>query len=80
MLDIKDREGCIPKAEMKIRFEQAVASTPVLRDRLLMGTITVNDEFSHYSDPDTDNIWLGFALGMRCAERLQKAAAEAVRG
>lgn len=37
----------------------------------------VNGKFSHYADPDTDTMWLGFALGMRCQERLNRVATPA---
>jgi hypothetical protein len=45
-----------------------------LRDTTPLGIVEVNGEFSHYMNPETDTFWLGFALGMRCAERVQKAA------
>ena len=31
--------------------------------------MTINDQFHHYMDPDTDTLWIGFALGVRWQER-----------
>ncbi len=71
MLNIKDKPGCITKAEMRSYFEKAITDTPLLRDKTPLGVMEVNGEFSHYMDADTDTMWLGFALGMRVAERLR---------
>lgn len=73
MIDIKDRPGCITKAEMRVLFEKAITSSPAFANNTPLGIVTVNGEFAYFGDPDTDTMWLGFALGMRCAERLQKA-------
>lgn len=73
MLDIRDRPGCITKAMMRRCFESAVEQTPLLKANSPLGAVTINGEFSHYANPDTDTMWLGFALGMRCAERLGRA-------
>lgn len=75
MLDIKDREGCITKAEMRTHFEAAIRNNPVLLANTPLGTMTVNGAFSHYADQDTDTMWLGFALGMRASERAARALA-----
>jgi hypothetical protein len=34
--------------------------------------IKANQKFKGYMHPDTDAIWFGFSLGMRCAERLEQ--------
>lgn len=70
MLDVADKPGCISKAVMRDYFETGVNNTPVLKANTSLGAVTVNGKFSHYADPDTDTMWLGFALGMRCAERV----------
>lgn len=70
MLDVKDRLGCITKAEMREYFEQIIADTPVFKDTPL-GIMEVNGEFKYYTNSTTDTMWLGFALGMRIAERLK---------
>lgn len=71
-LDIKDRPGCITKEAMREMFEQAIRGTRCLSPTPL-GAIEVNGEFHHYAVPNTDTMWLGFALGVRCAERVAKA-------
>lgn len=73
MLDIKDKPGAISKALMRHYFEGAINNTTALKGRTPLGPVTVNGEFSHYADSGTDTMWLGFALGMRCAERVQAA-------
>lgn len=70
MLKIMDRPGCITQAEMRFLFEGAISQTPVFRTNTPLGAVTINGEFSHYAAPETDTMWLGWALGMRCAERL----------
>lgn len=72
-LKIKDRPGAMKVEEMRNLFERAVTETPKLRGNTTLGTFVVNGEFLHYSDPDTDTMWIGFALGLRTAERLLKA-------
>lgn len=73
MLDIVDKPGKISKAEIRTYFEGAVNGTPALKANTPLGIVSLNGEFSHYADPETDTMWLGFALGMRCAERVQTA-------
>jgi hypothetical protein len=73
MLTIKDRDGVLPVSTMKLMFEQTINQTAALKRNTGLGTFEINGEFSHYVEPDTDTMWLGFALGMRCAERLLRA-------
>lgn len=73
MLRITDRPGCITVKLMRHYFEGAIQQTAAFMDNTPLGVVEVNGEFSHYMDPDTDTMWLGFALGMRCAERIEKA-------
>lgn len=72
MLNIKDRPDCISVAEMRTHFEECITNTAVLKKNTPLGIVSVNGEFSHYMDPATDTMWLGFALGMRAAERIAK--------
>lgn len=74
MLQIMDRPGCITVSAMKKLFEQSIQSTPVLKANTPLGEVVVNGTFSHYADPNTDTMWIGFAIGMRAAERIQKDA------
>lgn len=70
MLQIKDKPGCISVAAMRGHFENAITNTPALKANTPLNAMEVNGAFSHYIEPDTDTMWLGFALGMRAAERL----------
>lgn len=74
MLNIKDRPGCITVDTMRQYFEKSVRDTPALAANTPLDCMEMNGVFSHYTDPDTDTMWLGFALGMRCQERVTKAA------
>lgn len=76
LLRIKDLPGRIPVAEMRRYFERAINDTPSFKANTPLGTVEINGQFSHYFDADTDTMWLGFAIGMRCAERLASQAAE----
>jgi hypothetical protein len=73
MLDIKDKPGAISKSEMRGHFERAINGTQALKSTTPLGAVTINGVFSHYADSETDTMWLGFAIGMRCAERLAGA-------
>ena len=48
------------------------------RDNTPLGTMTINGVFHHYTDPDTDTMWLGFHMGLRCADRLQLEQAKLI--
>ena len=68
-LNMRDRPGVIPIAVMRAHFESAMKGTPHFQKQPL-GIMEINGQFSHYMNPETDTLWLGFAIGMRCAERL----------
>lgn len=74
MLKITDRPGVITSTTMRALFEESIRQTKVFAKNTPLGAVTINGVFSHYADSDTDTMWIGFAIGMRCAERLQKAA------
>ena len=74
-MDIMDKPGALPKEYMRKYFEGAITQTEALRKNTPLGTVEINGVFQRYIDPDTDTLWLGFALGMRCAERISKASA-----
>lgn len=71
MIDIIDKPGCITKATMREYFEKSINATPAFKKNIPLGIMEINGEFSHYMNPTTDTMWLGFAIGMRCAERLK---------
>lgn len=80
MLTIKNIPGRISVADMRRYFEGAVTNTPALKANTPLSAMEVNEVFSHYLDPDTDTMWIGFALGMRCAERIAHAAQKCGQG
>lgn len=73
-LKMTDGTGKIPVAEMRGYFELAMKNTKRFND-IPLGIMEVNGQFHHYMDPDTDTLWIGFAIGMRCAQRLALAQA-----
>lgn len=70
MITIKDKPGCITVDEMRNYFENSIKETALLASNTPLGVMEINGKFSHYVTPDTDTMWIGFALGMRAAERL----------
>lgn len=72
-LKITDRPGCITAAQMQPIFEREIRGTPALAVNTPLGAMEINGAFSHYMDADTDTMWLGFAIGMRAAERIERA-------
>lgn len=70
MLNIKDVPGRITVDEMRRYFEKSVNDTACLKANTPLGVVNINENFLHYATPETDTMWLGFALGMRCAERV----------
>ncbi len=70
MLRIKENPGSMPVEQMRDYFERAIKNTKVFADSTPLGIMEINGKFSHYMDPHTDTMWLGFAIGLRCAERM----------
>lgn len=68
MLDIKDLPGRTTKADMRPLFEKAILQSPLAKTTHL-GVMEINGQFSHYMDPDTDTLWIGFCLGYRTFEK-----------
>lgn len=69
-LRITDRPGVIGVERMRALFEASVRQTEIMREAFHLDAVLVNGAFSHYANPETDRFWSGFAIGMRCAERL----------
>lgn len=59
--------------EIRGLFEKTVQESAKIRDTTPLGTMEVNGAFHYYTEPDTDTMWIGFALGYRIAERDQAA-------
>ncbi len=64
-----DREGAIPISIMHHHFEEAMRQTPKFSEQPLERA-TVNGH-DIYKNDETNLVWNGFALGMRCAERIE---------
>ena len=69
-LRMLDRAGAVSVARMREAFEKSIRDTPVLQQHTKLDAVADGDAHSHYVDPRTDVLWLGFALGMRAAARL----------
>lgn len=59
----------IERESIRSIFEEVVKKSPLLSKNTPLGIMEINGEFSHYMDPDTDTMWIGFAMGMRAAEK-----------
>lgn len=70
-LVIKDRRGVITTAAMRVHFEGMCRDTPCLHPQPMDATV-IDSTFHCYQNEETNMLWLGFALGMRCAERAAK--------
>jgi len=57
--------------EIRALFETTVKGSKRLASTTPLGTMEINGEFHHYMDPDTDTMWIGFALGVRTVEQLK---------
>ena len=65
------KDGRLPTvANMRALFEKMVNDTACLKKNTPIGVMEINGKFDHYMHPDTDTLWIGFALGMRCAQRI----------
>lgn len=71
MLLIRDREGFISVKLAQHYFERAVRENSFLSTPL--DCIVGVDGLVEYADPKTHAMWVGWALGMRCQERIQNA-------
>lgn len=71
MLVIKDNPGSMSARLIKAYFEKAIADTKVLADNVPLERQAPAVEGSiEYADPKAHAMWVGFALGMRAAERI----------
>lgn len=72
MMTVADRPGALPSSQIRSLFERAVHSTPALSRAYPLEVVNLDGAFIHYRNPETQNLWVGFSLGMRCAERMSK--------
>ncbi|MDB6080542.1 MAG: hypothetical protein JWO82_4289 [Akkermansiaceae bacterium] len=70
---IVDKPGAIWVATMVRIFENCIRGTPIFAKRLkLERRQEAADQFAGYTDDETDILWTGFAIGLRCAQRFEK--------
>jgi len=72
MFVIKDRPGVMPTKLMRHYFEGAMNQTGVFADRIHLDSSTEADGTLTYGDDMVQMLWVGWALGMRCAERIDR--------
>lgn len=72
MLVIKDRTGFSTQKLMRRYFEGAVKQTEALAKNVHLDCMVAVDGTVEYADPKTQALWVGWALGMRCAERIEQ--------
>jgi len=51
-------------------FENYISESPSFRGNTPLGKMVINDKFHHYMNADTDNMWIGLAIGMRLANKI----------
>ncbi len=71
-LVIRDREGCLSVAAMQRLFEQSVRQTEALQRQFTLHHVVSGKEFIEYASYKTQAAWIGFAIGMRCLQRIAK--------
>jgi hypothetical protein len=50
--------------ELRNLFETSVKKTPSLKDNTPLGIIEVHGQFQGYFDNETDNLFIGFIMGV----------------
>lgn len=69
-LVVKDRSGVLPIHRIRAYFEEAVRQTGNLHSQPM--EVAEGEQFA-YANAETNIFWLGFAIGMRCSERVLRA-------
>lgn len=72
MLVIKDRPGFSTQKLMRHYFEGAVKQTEALAKNVHLDCKVAADGSVEYAHEMTQALWVGWALGMRCAERIER--------
>lgn len=74
MSKIKIKDGNLPTiAKMRELFELAVNGTAVIKKHYPLAIREGIGCFEGYADGQTNSLWVGFALGMRCTQRIINA-------
>lgn len=68
---IIDGAGKMPVGLMRTFFELAMVQSDLLTPEDLQ-IVNVSGQFSHYYRRPVDLAWVGFALGLRCQQRLDE--------
>lgn len=72
MMIITDSPGTLPSSQIRSLFKRSVQPTSALTSVYPLEVVNLDGTFIHYRNPETQNLWLGFTLGIRCAERMSK--------
>lgn len=67
----------VSDAEIREQFEDSIKRSAIAATTPL-GTVTINDAFHHYADPDTDTMWLGYRAGFKRARAILALRPQAV--
>lgn len=66
-LPIEQRDQFCSVEHLRAAFEDYIISSDKFKGNTPLGTMTINGQFDHYMEPDTDTMWIGFAIGYRAA-------------
>ena len=73
-MNIKIRDSSVPSvAKMRELFESSCNNTPALKRNTNTDPLLNMGGFSGYKDTQTDAMWIGFSIGLRCAVRFVDA-------
>ncbi len=67
---VTDRKDFVSRRVLRDRFETFISASPDLKKCVDLGAMKINREFAYYMNDETEAMWLGFAFGMRSAERM----------
>jgi len=70
---INNYEGVVHTDDIRKLFEKVVADTSILK-KVELEPVMKDGAFDGYKNDDTNVLWAGFAIGIRCAERIANSA------
>ena len=70
---VVDYEGAIKVSTMRFYFENLVNCTSKLSGTICLDSVQVENGEEMYSDPVTETLFQGFAIGLRAGQRIQEA-------
>jgi hypothetical protein len=77
---VLDYEGAVPTSAMRTLFERVIHETSQFRDALDITPEMKGGQFDGYKDEDTNMLWVGFAIGVRCSARIADAGKRIRKG